>query len=118
MILVVEDHDDLRRMLLSLLERSGLKAESVADGEAAMQAMHLVPPQLVLLDLMIPKKSGWEVRREMLKHSRLRRVPVIIATGILVRDLKIDEMKVAQVMPKPLNGEDLIGAVRRHMLPE
>lgn len=118
MILVAEDHDDLRRMLVALLARAGLNADSVADGEAAMHAMHLVPPQLVILDLLLPKKTGWEVRREMLKHSRLRRVPVIIATGIHHRDLKVDEMKVAQVMPKPLNGEDLIGAVRRHMLPE
>ena len=118
MILVCEDHDDLRRLIVAVLERAGLRAESVADGETALIAMHLEPPQLLVLDLMLPSKSGWDVRKEMLKSARLRRIPVIVATGVHARDLRVDELKVAQVMNKPLCGEDLVAAVRRHMLPE
>lgn len=118
MILVVEDHDDLRRLIVAVLERAGLPAESVADGETALAAMHLTPPRLVVLDLMLPKKTGWEVRKEMLRSARLRRIPVIVATGVVASSLCVDELKVAQVMNKPLSGEDLVAAVRRHMLPE
>lgn len=82
MILVVEDNDTLRAMMVALLRRHGYEAFGAEDGETALSAMHLLAPTLVLLDLVLPGMNGWELRRRMLETPELRLIPVILTTGV------------------------------------
>src|SRR5690348_5030736 len=64
-ILVVDDHPDNVMVLRARLEARGYVVDSAEDGEAALERIHEAPPDLVLLDVMMPKMDGFEVVRRM-----------------------------------------------------
>ncbi|HML68287.1 MAG TPA: response regulator transcription factor [Clostridia bacterium] len=77
-ILIVEDEPKISDVLKSYLEREGFSVESAADGEEALRLYALLSPALVLLDLMLPKRSGEEVCREIRTRGN---TPVIMLTA-------------------------------------
>lgn len=77
-ILVVEDETDLAQILVDYLTRDGFVASTLADGEAALAALRQAPPDLLLLDLMLPSVDGLTILRELRKTSTL---PVILVTA-------------------------------------
>src|SRR5947208_3124467 len=64
-ILVVEDDPDIRELLAELLEDEGYDVHIAADGEAAIDELEHWEPSVMLLDLMLPRISGWEILRRM-----------------------------------------------------
>jgi two-component system phosphate regulon response regulator PhoB len=80
-ILVVEDEEDIRELISYNLAREGFKVSSVASGEAALKSVKDAPPDLVLLDLMLPGLDGLEVCRQIRAHSASSRVPVLMVTA-------------------------------------
>lgn len=91
-ILVVEDELSMQRALKIKLEQEGFGVDTAADGQQALDAMRASVPDLVLLDLIMPKLDGINVLREMKKDDVLRNVPVIILTNLSTGD------KVAEAM--------------------
>ena len=81
LILVVEDEEDIRELISYNLAREGFKVSSVASGEAALKAVKDSPPDLVLLDLMLPGLDGLEVCRQIRSHAASSRVPVLMVTA-------------------------------------
>ena len=77
-ILVVEDEPDVRFLLRMLLEEEGYSVAEAADGEQAVVAALESPPDLVLLDLRLPKLSGFDVCRAVRKRSS---VPIVMLTA-------------------------------------
>jgi DNA-binding response OmpR family regulator len=77
-ILIVEDEPKISEVLKSYLEREGFSVASAADGEEALRLYALLSPALVLLDLMLPKRSGEEVCREIRTRGN---TPVIMLTA-------------------------------------
>ena len=77
-ILVVEDETSLAQILLDYLKRDGFAATAIADGQEAMAELHRAPPDLLLLDLMLPGMDGLSILRELRKTSGL---PVILVTA-------------------------------------
>lgn len=77
MILVVDDLPDTCRVLVRLLQISGYQAEHVSSGEQALAVMKAVRPQLVVLDEMMPGKSGMELLKELKAKPELADVPVL-----------------------------------------
>jgi len=77
-ILIVEDEQKISEVLKSYLEREGFSVESAADGEEALRLYVQLSPALVLLDLMLPKRSGEEVCREIRTRGN---TPVIMLTA-------------------------------------
>lgn len=77
-ILIVEDEQKISEVLKSYLEREGFSVASAADGEEALRLYALLSPALVLLDLMLPKRSGEEVCREIRTRGN---TPVIMLTA-------------------------------------
>jgi CheY-like chemotaxis protein len=82
MILIVDDHEDTRRMLALLLRHSGYAAETVPDGPAALAAMEADRPCLVILDYNMPGMSGLEVLEVIRSTPALADVPVILFTAV------------------------------------
>src|SRR5579875_2983651 len=77
-ILVVEDEPELRRLVVRELEAAGYQVRYVADGPAAVQQLAAAPPDLVVLDWMLPGLAGLEVLRRLRQTSA---VPVLMLTA-------------------------------------
>lgn len=80
-IMVVEDDEDIRQLLTYNLEAAGYKAVGAADGGQALARIRRQPPDLLLLDLMLPGMDGFEICRELKKHPETAKIPVIILTA-------------------------------------
>lgn len=80
-VLVVEDERDLADMLVYNLKKAGFSASSVHDGTSAVQAIMTQPPDLVILDLMLPGLSGTEVARQIRTNPATSKVPIVMLTA-------------------------------------
>jgi two-component system phosphate regulon response regulator PhoB len=80
-ILVVEDDRDLQGLFFDILGKNGYRVEQAFDGRAGLEAALAEPPDLVLLDIMLPELDGRDVLVELKKHEATREVPVIIISA-------------------------------------
>jgi len=81
-VLVIEDTELLRRMYSDCLTRDGYRVLSAADGLEALALLRTDTPDLILLDLIMPKMSGLEVLELVKKDPRLQNIPVLILTNL------------------------------------
>ncbi|MGH3001101.1 MAG: response regulator transcription factor [Gaiellaceae bacterium] len=79
-VLVVEDEEPLRELLVVTLG-DAFACEEAGDGEAALARLREAPPELVILDVMLPGRSGLDVLREMRVDPALERVPVVVVSA-------------------------------------
>ncbi|NOV98667.1 response regulator [Isoptericola halotolerans] len=80
-ILVVEDDDDLRGVVASVLEGGGLMVTQARTAGEAHEALSVVRPDLVVLDLMLPDRPGHELVEALRRDGRLQRVPIVVYSG-------------------------------------
>jgi DNA-binding response OmpR family regulator len=81
-VLVVEDDLFLSQLLSNRLGREGLTVVRAGDGEEALNILKDTKPDLILLDLILPKKSGFEVMEEIQKNPILKTAPVVIISNL------------------------------------
>ncbi len=81
LVLVVEDEAALATMLRYNLEKQGFRVEEAADGQEALTRIAEMPPDLVLLDWMLPVTSGLEVCRQIRRRASTRDLPIIMVTA-------------------------------------
>jgi diguanylate cyclase (GGDEF)-like protein len=81
-ILVVDDHPDNIELLQVSLEAQGYIVESAADGQEALDCIYKAPPDLVLLDVMMPRIDGMEVARRIKNDPALPFIPIILQTAL------------------------------------
>ena len=112
-ILVVEDEQPNRELLVRLLSGQGYSVDSVGDGEAALRALEEKRSDLVLLDVRLPGISGFEVCRWIKQQPATRLTPVVLVTGLHARQHKIKgiEMGADDFLAKPFDQEELIARV-------
>lgn len=116
-VLVVDDDDDIREILSSLLERQGFRVITAADGGEAMERLQAGErPGLILLDLMMPRVSGEEFRARQLAEEPLAKIPVIVLSGAGEIQEAAEKLAV-EVIPKPIELSLLISTVRRFCTP-
>lgn len=114
-ILIVDDDFQNRDILRTRLEQAGYAVSEAVNGEDALERAAKEDFLLIVLDLMMPKKDGWEVLKILRASPKTKETPVIILTA---RTQPIDEMRswengTNEFLPKPMNHEDLLAAVRR-----
>jgi len=80
-VLVVDDDPSIRRMIIASLRRDGYAFREAENGQEALDAMHSSPPDAVVLDLMMPLVSGWDVLKEREKDENLKKIPVIVVSA-------------------------------------
>lgn len=80
-ILVVEDDSVLRDVLIAKLSKTGYIVSGAEDGEVAMDAMRKDKPDLILLDILMPKKDGMQVMEEINKDENLKGIPIIVVSN-------------------------------------
>jgi two-component system phosphate regulon response regulator PhoB len=108
--LVVEDDHDLRRMFRTALTLAGFVASEASDGHHALALIDSDPPDLVVLDLMLPTISGIAVQQEIAAQAYTRHIPIIIVTGSA---MNLDHLNVPCVLRKPVTPDELIESVRK-----
>ena len=80
-VLIADDDPSIRRMLAVSLRKDGYQTADACDGSEALAAMRAGEADLVLLDLMMPNVTGWEVLSEREAAPELRKIPVIVITA-------------------------------------
>jgi len=110
-ILVVDDEPNIRELIRLYLGKEGFAVEESQDGEEALARVRANPPALVILDLMLPRKDGREVCREIRKSSSL---PIIMLTA---KNEETDrvlglEMGADDYLTKPFSPRELVARVR------
>jgi CheY-like chemotaxis protein len=111
-VLIVEDNDDIREDLAGFLREEGYLVVTAEDGgEALVQLRAGPPPSLVVLDLMMPRMNGWELRAEMLADPALARIPVVVVSGALVQDPA--SLQAAAYLRKPYQLDELLEVLTR-----
>src|SRR5439155_11262532 len=108
---VVDDDEHIRELVSLYLEKEGFEVESIADGELATRRIHERSPSIVVLDLMLPGTSGYDVCRQIRAESD---VPIIMLTA---RDEDVDkivglELGADDYMTKPFNPRELVARVK------
>jgi CheY-like chemotaxis protein len=113
-VLVVDDEPQVVWVLQYSLEAEGYTTLSARDGAAALEAVDLFHPRLMLLDIMMPTLDGWSVLEEIgrLPDAKRPRVVVVSALSSLRDRARAAELGADAFCPKPFNVEDLIGVVR------
>ena len=104
-ILVVEDDEDLRRLFRTALTLTGYEVEEAGDGLEALHKLDSSPPDLVVLDVMLPQISGLVVQQELAAHMLTREIPVVIVTG---SGADLGDVGAACILRKPITPEKLI----------
>lgn len=110
-ILVVDDEPNIREVVELYLRREGYDVEVAADGEAALTAIEHAPPDLIVLDLMLPKIGGLEVT-EILRDSM--KIPIIMLTAKSQEEEKITglELGADDYVTKPFSPRELVTRVK------
>lgn len=108
-VLIVEDDAPTRELYRMVLKESGYAVIGVDDGLAALRAVDSQHPDVVVLDMALPRLGGRDVLRELRANPATRSMPIVIVTGTDVSDMS--ERTVVPVLQKPVNPDDLVDAV-------
>jgi DNA-binding response OmpR family regulator len=80
-ILIVDDEEDVLDLLQLVFETSGFEVRRAATGKSAVSSAYEQPPDVVLLDVMMPEMDGWQVLRTLKGDERTRQVPVVMLSA-------------------------------------
>ena len=86
-ILVADDTLTVRKIAARLLSKAGYDVLEAEDGRAALDLVQKEHPDLILLDLLMPKMTGFDVLREIKKAGRLKETPILIMSGVFKKDV-------------------------------
>ena len=113
-ILIVDDHEDNVEVLRARLEARGYECDTAPDGEEALRRVHEHPPDLVLLDVMMPKMDGHEVARRIKADKELPFIPIIMQTALDSVESKVEGLGSGadDYVTKPINFAELEARVR------
>ncbi len=114
LVLVVEDDPDLGDTIVTFLKEEGLDAKLARDGDQAMRLVDQLSPSAMILDLMMPRRDGFSVLRELRADGRIANLPVIVVTAIfgLSERLYATELGAADYVTKPFELDELLERVR------
>ena len=109
-VLIVEDEPYIVESLTFLIEREGHNVASVLDGDAALAAIGQMRPDLVILDIMLPKRNGFEILKWIRANAATRAIRVLILTakGQDADRKKAREFGVDAFVTKPFSNKDVI----------
>jgi len=118
-ILVVDDESDVREYLQLALEDAGFEVETACDGLEALEKVRKNPPNLISLDLVMPKHSGVKFYRDIQKDKEYSKIPVLTVTGHAKDDLGKSDFKEMTMsgpgvyLEKPVSKVKYVAAVRK-----
>lgn len=113
-ILVVDDDREIVRLVKSYLERAGYNVLSAYNGEGALHIMRREHPDLLVLDLMLPDRDGWDLTRLIRSEKTLADIPIIMLTARVDDSDKIVGLEIGadDYITKPFNPREVVARVR------
>ena len=116
LVLIVDDDESVRELIEFIIKKEGFRIEKASDGEEALSKARSVNPDLILLDLMLPKFGGFEILRE-LQSDETGSIPIVIITGRYT-DRSTSEMikqepNVRDFIEKPVKPQVLTSLVHK-----
>ena len=125
-ILVVDDEPDFVAYLETILREDGFTVSTAFDGEEALLRVRETPPDLVTLDIDMPRKTGVLFYRQMKSDAKLRSIPVIVVTGLrrmseyagpfVERFFEVDGLPLPEAyLDKPVDGDQLLSVVKEKL---
>lgn len=113
-ILVVDDDPQIVRLARSYLEQAGFEVLAASDGERALHVIRADHPDLIVLDLMLPGRSGWDLTELIRKDAALAHLPIIILTARVEDADRISGFALGadDYVPKPFNPLELAARVQ------
>jgi len=113
-VLIADDSANTRGILRFMLQNQGFELVEAADGEEAVAKALASPPDIIILDGMMPRKCGFEACQELKRHPKTASVPVILLTAVAQVDSSRDwsaEAPADRFMAKPFQMRDLLSAI-------
>ncbi|OUS14291.1 two-component system response regulator [Rhodospirillales bacterium 47_12_T64] len=116
-VLVVEDEPHIVDSLSFLMKRAGFEVFIARDGDAALRMVESRPPDLMLLDIMLPRRDGFDVLKTVRSNQAWRDMRIILLTakGRDVDRLKGMELGADDFVTKPFSTKDVVRLVRQHL---
>ena len=113
-ILIVDDHEDNVELLRARLESWGYAPETAGDGAEALTKVEEAPPDLILLDVMMPKIDGIEVARRVKGNDELPFIPIIMQTALDTTESKVEGLEAGadDYITKPIDFAELKARVK------
>jgi len=114
-VLVVDDQPHIVRLIQVNLEKEGFQVTTAADGVEGLQKVREIRPDLVILDVIMPRKDGFEVLRDIKSDPELLDIPVIMLTVKTHNADIVEGLKEGAEMylPKPFHPKELVALVKR-----
>lgn len=116
-ILVVDDEQVTTELAKTFLEQHGFEVVCAFDGEEALKLAQSEQPDLILLDIMLPKIDGFEVCRRLKADKAFAKTPILMFTAKgLSKDIeKGREVGADEYLVKPFSGRALVATIRKHL---
>src|SRR5215218_792694 len=113
-ILIVDDHEDNIELLRARLEARGYRIDTAMDSEQAIARVSAAPPDLILLDVMMPRIDGFEVVRRLKANKDLPFIPIILQTALDSTEHKVEGLDAGadDYITKPINFAELEARVK------
>ena len=113
-VLIVDDLAENREILSGLLEPEGYAVETAKDGQEAVERALADPPDLILMDVSMPRLNGFEACRKLKADERTHLVPLVLVTGLVAREDRIEGIAAGcdDFLTKPVDTEQLIARTR------
>ena len=115
LVLVVDDYEDAREIFSTFLQFAGYQVLTAADGQEALDVARRQRPDLILLDLKMPRMDGETFRREQLADATLSTIPVIVLSGSSDGEQIAQRIGAIDYLAKPIDSQMLVAAVGRHL---
>ena len=116
LVLIVDDEKGIRDMLEIIVRKEGFRVELSGDGDDGLKKARTISPDIILLDLMLPKEGGYEILRE-LQNDETGGIPIIIMTARILDRTTIDmfkhETNVREFIEKPLKQQVLVSLIHQ-----
>lgn len=110
LVMIVDDDDSIRELLEFMVKQEGFRVETAGDGEEGLRKIQALNPDLVILDLMMPRYGGFEVLRQ-LQSGQSEGIPILIITGRYTDQMSMEmlrhESNVRDIMEKPVQASVL-----------
>ena len=114
-ILIVDDEADIVRLLQTRLEANGYEVSTAGDGRSGLERMEGDRPDLILLDVMMPRMDGFSFVKELRKQEHQQAVPIIVLTA---KEMMSDIFKmegVSDYIVKPFETEQLLATIQKYV---
>lgn len=117
LILIAEDNPEERKLLGNILRKESYRISIAENGRQTIEMVFNAPPDLILLDVLMPEMDGFEVCKKLKESPETHDIPIIFITGLIDEIKKIKGLQDGAVdyVTKPVNLSELLARIRNHV---